>query len=85
MNIMLIEDDLEMQELLHDYLQNFDFKVSSYANPLEALKVLESKHNFSLVVLDLMLPHLDGFDVCKQVRKISNIPIICLITICIRT
>lgn len=76
MNIMLIEDDLEMQELLHDYLYNFDFEVSSYANPLEALKVLESKHSFSLVVLDLMLPHLDGFDVCKRIRQMSSIPII---------
>ncbi|MGB3750509.1 MAG: response regulator transcription factor [Arcobacteraceae bacterium] len=76
MNIMLIEDDLEMQELLHDYLQNFDFKVSSYANPQEALKVLDTQHDFSLVVLDLMLPHLDGFDVCKRIRKISGIPII---------
>jgi two-component system OmpR family response regulator len=73
---MLIEDDLEMQELLHDYLYNFDFEVSSYANPLEALKVLESKHSFSLVVLDLMLPHLDGFDVCKRIRQMSSIPII---------
>jgi two-component system OmpR family response regulator len=76
MNIMLIEDDLEMQELLHDYLLNFDFKVSAFANPLEALKVFETNHSFSLVVLDLMLPHLDGFDVCKKIRQKSNIPII---------
>jgi len=76
MNILLIEDDLDMQELLHDYLQNFDLKVSSFANPLEALKVLKSNHDFSLVVLDLMLPFLDGFDVCKRIREISSIPII---------
>jgi len=76
MNILLIEDDLDMQELLHDYLQNFDLKVSSFANPLAALKVLKSNHDFSLVVLDLMLPFLDGFDVCKRIREISSIPII---------
>ncbi|MGB5867136.1 MAG: response regulator transcription factor [Arcobacteraceae bacterium] len=76
MKIILIEDDLEMQELLHDYLLNFDFEVDSFANPLEALKVLESNHNYSLVVLDLMLPHLDGFDVCKKIRQKSTIPII---------
>lgn len=76
MKILLIEDDLEMQELLHDYLLNFDFEVDSFANPLEALKVLNTNHNYSLVVLDLMLPHLDGFDVCKKIRQKSTIPII---------
>jgi len=76
MRILLIEDDLEMQELLQDYLKNFDFEVYSFANPLEALKSLEEKNSYDIVVLDLMLPHLDGFDVCKKIRENSNIPII---------
>ena len=76
MNILLIEDDLDMQELLHDYLHNFDLEVSAFANPLEALQAVAQKNDFALVVLDLMLPHLDGFDVCKRIRNISNIPII---------
>jgi two-component system OmpR family response regulator len=76
MNIMLIEDDLEMQELLHDYLQNFDLHVSSFEDPLLALDTLKNKDDFALVVLDLMLPKLDGFDVCKKIREISSIPII---------
>ncbi len=60
MNIMLIEDDLEMQELLHDYLQNFDLHVSSFEDPLLALDTLKNKDDFALVVLDLMLPKLSG-------------------------
>jgi two-component system OmpR family response regulator len=76
MKILLIEDDLDMQELLQDYLKNFDFEVKSFANPLEALKSLEEKNSYDIVVLDLMLPYLDGFDVCKKIRENSTIPII---------
>lgn len=75
MKVMLIEDDLEMQELLKDYLYNFDFEVLAYENPLIALEKLKSE-SFALIVLDLMLPKLDGFDVCKKIRGLSNIPII---------
>ncbi len=73
--IILIEDDLDMQELLKDYLQNYDFIVVPFANPLDALKSLETDE-YSLVILDLMLPHLDGFDVCKRIRENNTIPII---------
>lgn len=76
-NILLIEDDLDMQLLISDYLNNYNFKVKSFAKPKEALVDLEQKKDYySLVVLDLMLPQMDGFDVCKKIREISNIPII---------
>lgn len=76
MKIMLIEDDKDMQDLLKDYLHHFEFEVFSYAEPLRALEDLKKKHNYSLIILDLMLPHLDGFDVCKKIRQVSNTPII---------
>lgn len=76
-NILLIEDDLDMQTLIGDYLQNYDFHVDSFAKPNDALSHLEKNVNFySLIVLDLMLPQMDGFDVCKKIRSISDIPII---------
>lgn len=76
-NILLIEDDLDMQTLITDYLQNYDFKVVAFDKPKEALKDLEKNmDSYSLVVLDLMLPQMDGFDVCKKIKDISNIPII---------
>ncbi len=75
--ILLIEDDLDMQTLIGDYLQNYDFLVKAFDKPKEALLHLEQhKENYSLVVLDLMLPQMDGFDVCKKIRELSNIPII---------
>ena len=77
LKIYLIEDDLEMQELLTDYLQNQDYIVSAFDDPVPALEALGTKNDCcDLVILDLMLPKLDGFDVCKKIRSISDVPII---------
>ncbi|MDD3602521.1 MAG: response regulator transcription factor [Sulfurovum sp.] len=76
MNILLIEDDLDMLELLKDYLKNYHFFVFAYDNPIQALQELSKNNNYDMVVLDLMLPGIDGFEVCKRIRAISNIPII---------
>ena len=75
--ILLIEDDLDMQTLICDYLANYDFSVQAFDKPKEALEHLEKNKNiYALVVLDLMLPQMDGFDVCKKIRQTSQIPII---------
>jgi len=73
--VLLIEDDKRMQELIENYLQNYNFEVISFDNPKDAIDAL-SKEEFDIVVLDLMLPHMDGFDVCKIIKERSNIPII---------
>ncbi|MCW8894514.1 MAG: response regulator transcription factor [Sulfurimonas sp.] len=76
-NILLIEDDLDMQTLISDYLHNYDFKVVAYDKPIDALENLKNNSSlYSLVVLDLMLPQMDGFDVCKKIKEMLDIPII---------
>jgi len=74
--IVLIEDDLDMQELLKDYLKSYEYEVEAYDKPLEALDYMKAHDDYDLVVLDLMLPQMDGFDVCKKIRQSSSIPII---------
>ena len=75
--ILLIEDDLEMQSLISDYLQNYDFEVKAYDKPKEALSHLRANpSHYKVVVLDLMLPQMDGFDVCKEIRSMSDAHII---------
>ncbi len=76
MKIMLIEDDMDMQELLKNYLINYDYEVVAFDKPVWALNELQKDSNYSLVILDLMLPQIDGFDVCKKIRERSDIPII---------
>ena len=73
--ILMIEDDLEIAELLSDYLLNHEMKVTNYDCPELGLSALNVKH-FDLVILDLSLPNIDGTQVCQMIRKKSQIPII---------
>ena len=73
--ILLIEDDLEISDLLGQYLGRFGMEVISYAHPQAALNSL-SIESYDLVLLDLTLPDIDGLDVCRMLRERSDIPII---------
>jgi two-component system OmpR family response regulator len=64
-----------MQRLIGDYLLNYGFDVISYDDPKQALDALQHE-SFDIVILDLMLPGMDGFDVARQIKAASNIPII---------
>jgi len=73
--ILLIEDDLEISDLLTQYLSRYQMEVISYAHPKAALSSLGIE-SYDLVLLDLTLPDMDGLDVCKALREKSDIPII---------
>jgi len=76
-HILLIEDDVEMQELICEYLSSYNFEVTPFAQPKEALEHFrKNPTHYAVVVLDLMLPQMDGFDVCKKLREVSQLPII---------
>lgn len=75
--ILLIEDDLKIAKLLEEYLRGFQFVTSHFANSMPALQKLE-KEDFDLVLLDVMLPDLDGFEVLRRIRKNSSVPVIML-------
>ena len=75
--VLLIEDDLELQRLIVSFLKSYGFDTHGYADPKIALEVLlEKKEVFDIVVLDLMLPTMDGFDVAKIIKSHMDIPII---------
>ncbi len=73
--VLLVEDDLEMQKLIKEYLFNYGYDVSAIDKPKEALEILKEE-SFDIVILDLMLPQMDGFDLCKEIKKSVDIPII---------
>ncbi|MDD5716863.1 MAG: response regulator transcription factor [Sulfuricurvum sp.] len=75
--VLLIEDDSALQELIIGYLKPFGFTACGYTYPKEALDaLLVRKEPFDIVVLDLMLPEMDGFDVAKTIKQQLDIPII---------
>lgn len=73
--ILMIEDDLELADILIDYLQQYNIKVTNYDSPELAISALRLK-KYDLIILDLSLPEIDGVEVCKMIRKQYNTPII---------
>lgn len=71
----MIEDDLELAEILSEFLEKHDIKVTNYDEPYTGMSALAT-HAYDLLLLDLTLPNLDGLEVCKRVAKQKNIPII---------
>lgn len=74
--ILLIEDDLEMQSLIVSYLKQSKYEVLATHSPSKALEILEGREQIDLIILDLSLPEMDGFKLCKKIRAISQVPII---------
>jgi len=76
-NIIVIDDDNKLTDLLKDYLKKYNFTVVSYDNPVDALAHLKN-NSYDLMILDFMLPEMDGFETLKELRKTNPIPVIML-------
>lgn len=74
-DILVVEDNLEMAELLCDFLKAEGYSVQNCTEGESALKVFETE-GARLVILDIMLPGLDGFALCRKIRESTNTPII---------
>ena len=77
LKILLVDDDPNIRQLVNLYLQKEGFEVTMADRGDEALKMFKASPP-NLILLDIMLPGMDGWQVCREVRKISNIPIIML-------
>jgi len=75
--ILIIDDDVELTELIVEFLQDFKYKVLVHHSPLEGLKTLKTT-SVDLVLLDIMLPELDGFQVLRKIRETSETPVMML-------
>jgi OmpR family response regulator RpaB len=75
--VLLIDDDGKLGEVLTEYCAQFSITIDPALTPSAGLKKLSQK-SYDAVILDVMLPEMNGFDVCKEIRKSNNIPIIML-------
>jgi len=75
--ILVIDDDRKLNRLLKQYLGEFGYHVITVVDPGEGLKKLQ-RHSPDLVILDIMLPETTGFEVCREIRRRSEVPIIML-------
>jgi len=75
--ILVVDDEPKIVQLARDYLEKSGFKVLSSGDGQQALAITRQEHP-DLIVLDLMLPGMDGLDVCRAIRRESDVPIIML-------
>ena len=76
--VLLVEDDNKLRNTLQDYLQMNNFLVTACADGISAIDHFENDPPFHIVLLDGMLPDIDGFDILKRIRETSDIPVIIL-------
>ena len=76
--ILVVDDESRMRKLVHDFLAKQGFLVLEAENGEEAVDMFFEDKNISLVILDVMMPKMDGWQVCKEIRQYSKVPIIML-------
>jgi two-component system, OmpR family, response regulator VanR len=74
-NILVIDDEEEIRDLIGIYLESEGFIVSKASNGKEALEILD-RQSMDLIILDIMMPEMDGIETCINIRKTKNMPII---------
>ena len=72
----MIEDDLELAQIITEYLSSFDIDVTNTDSPYNGLSMLSINKDFQLLILDLTLPEIDGLELLPKIREKSEIPII---------
>ncbi len=75
--ILIIDDDPKLNALLKDYLAKFGFETTSAVDPVEGLRMIK-RDQPDLIILDVMMPEMDGFEVCREIRNNYSIPVIML-------
>ena len=76
-NLLIVEDEKNMQDIIAEYMKKGGHTCITACDGIDALMVLKN-NSVDLLILDVMMPHLDGFSVCKMAREMGNMPIIML-------
>ena len=76
--ILVVDDEARMRKLVKDFLVKDGFEVLEAANGEEAVDIFFDEKNIELIILDVMMPKLDGWGVCREIRQYSKVPIIML-------
>ena len=76
--ILVVDDESRMRKLVHDFLAKQGYVVIEAENGEEAIDIFFSDKNINLIILDVMMPKMDGWQVCKEIRQYSTVPIIML-------
>lgn len=82
-HLVITDDDQEIRTLLSEFLTKHGYQITTANNGEQLLTLLaDAKHNYDLIILDVMMPGIDGIETCRQIRQRSSIPIIMLTAVC---
>lgn len=78
LKILVVDDESRMRKLVKDFLTKKNFQVLAAGNGEEAMDIFYEEKDIALIILDVMMPKMDGWEVCREIRKNSKVPIIML-------
>ncbi len=78
LKVLVVDDEARMRKLVKDFLTNKGFQVIEAADGEEAVDIFFNQKDIALILLDVMMPRMDGWEVCRTIRKYSKVPIIML-------
>ena len=78
LKILVVDDESRMRKLVRDFLVKKDFIVLEAEDGAQAVDIFFSTKDISLIILDVMMPKMDGWQVCREIRELSDVPIIML-------
>ena len=78
LKILVVDDESRMRKLVRDFLVKKEYEVIEAENGEQALQLFQEQEDIALIILDIMMPKVDGWQVCKTIRKESKVPIIML-------
>jgi two-component system KDP operon response regulator KdpE len=76
--VLIADDSIEFIEMLQSYLEQHDYKVISVPSGQEAVSYLTGRQRVDVILLDIMMPGLDGWETCRRLRELTNVPILML-------
>ena len=76
--ILIVDDESRMRKLVRDFLEKKSFQVLEAGDGEEAMDIFYEEKDIALILLDVMMPKMDGWEVCREIRKNSKVPIIML-------
>jgi DNA-binding response OmpR family regulator len=76
--ILVVDDESRMRKLIRDFLEREGYQILEASDGVEALDIFYAEKNIDLILLDVMMPRMDGWQVCKEVREYSKVPIMML-------
>lgn len=76
--ILIVDDESRMRKLIRDFLEREGYQILEASDGVEAMDLFYAHKDIDLIILDVMMPRMDGWEVCKEVRRYSKVPIVML-------